>query len=134
VDEASWPVSLLESVAADVSRVADRLRSMSEARLAAPVPGYPSRAAAGRAVSQAAALAGQGVEECMSPGEPSWREVPALSDFVVGDQVAVTGRDLLAAVGGVQPTQPVWVRGGRRTALDVVTDVGVLLEDVRRLL
>ena len=87
-------------VAADVRRVADRLRSLSQARLAAPCGGYPSAADAGRAVAQSLADAAAALE-----GEPI-RLLPRLSDFAVGDQVAVTGHDLLAALQPGPSTGP----------------------------
>lgn len=85
------PTAPRERVEVELARVVDRLRSMSLARLAAPLPPYDSRADAAHDLAQrladaAAALAGQ---PC--------RPLPRLGDQVVGDQVAVTGHDLLAA-------------------------------------
>ena len=82
----------VEALSADLERVADRLRTLSEARLRAPVPGWGSRAEAARALAQRCADAAAGVA-----GEPS-RTVPTLSDLAVGDQVAVCGHDLVAAL------------------------------------
>ena len=47
-------------------------------------------------MAQLLALAAQGIEERSADSEPRWRRVPELNDFAVGDQVAVTGNDLLA--------------------------------------
>jgi hypothetical protein len=121
-------------LAADVGRVADRLRSLSEARLAAPVPGHSSRAAAGRQLAQALADAGQGVEERASAAEPRWRDVPALSDFAVGEQVAVTGADLLRTLAEVAPDDPVWTRDGLQPAASAAAGAVRLLAEVRRVL
>jgi hypothetical protein len=127
--------------------VADRLRTLSEAQLTAPAPPHPSRAAGGRALAQVLAVAAQGIEDRAAAEEPQWRRVPDLADLVVGDQVAVTGHDLLAllptppppgdhAVVGilVGPEETVWAPGARRTAGEVVADAAAHLADLRRLL
>jgi hypothetical protein len=125
---------LRDEIAADVRRVADRLRSLSQSRLAAPAPPYASRADAARAAAQALADAAQGLAERACGPEPSWRPLPLLSDFAVGDQVAVTGRDLLDELSGCDPAAQVWTRSGRRTAREVVTDAAGALAATRRLL
>ena len=86
----------------DVRRLADRLRGLSEARLDGPLPPHASRAAAARALAQLLADAAQDLEE---PGAPR-RTVPDLGVFAVGDQVAVTGADLLAAAGSTDRDVP----------------------------
>jgi hypothetical protein len=120
-------------LALDVHRVADRLRSLSAARLAAPAPAYPSIAAAGRQAAQALADAAQGYAEAGAAQPPRWRTIPALSDFAVGDMVAVTGRDLIDAAAAASPDQQVWTRSGTRAAVAVLAEVAALLRDVRRL-
>ena len=132
-------------IEADVRRVAERLRTLSEAQLAAaapplPVPGRrrPHGGPDPRRRRPGARGAGSGAE-------PRWRDVPALSDFAVGDQVALTGHDLLAqlppstpaadhAVPAVGPEETVWARGARRTAGEVVADAAGQLAALRRLL
>jgi hypothetical protein len=121
-------------LAADVRRVADRLRTLSEARLAAPAPPDPSRAAGGRAAAHALAVAAQGIEDRALADEPQWRTVPALSDLAVGDQVAVTGHDLLALLDSAGPEETVWSPGARRTAREVVADATAQLSALRRAL
>jgi hypothetical protein len=91
-EPAARPDDRLGQLAGDLGRLVDRLRSLSEVRLARPLPGRGSRADTAHALAQlladhAAALS----------AEPS-RPVPRLHDFAVGDQVAVTGNDLLAAL------------------------------------
>ena len=131
---ANWPAELRSALEADVRRVADRLRALSQAQLGAAAEPYPSRAAGGRAVAQLLALAAQGVEERSATAEPRWRRVPGLSDLAVGDQVAVTGNDLDAALDEAGPEETVWAPGTRRTALDVVAEAAEHLAALRRLL
>ena len=85
----------------EVDRVADRLRSLSQAKLTGPVAGHASRAQAARSTAQALADAAALVES----GHAAWaagvvpgRSVPLLNEFAAGDQVAVTGHDLIAAL------------------------------------
>jgi hypothetical protein len=81
-----------DELAAHVARLADRLRSLSDVRLAALLPGGGSRADAAHGVAQQLADAAADLG-----GEPR-RVLPRLDDLVVGDQVAVTGADLVGAL------------------------------------
>ncbi len=76
----------------ELGRVVDRLRTMPLTRLAAPWGDYPSRAAGARALAQR--LADRAADISGAPHRP----VPDVGDAAVGDQVAVTGRDLLSLV------------------------------------
>lgn len=109
------PTDPVERLALEVRRVADRLRSLSLTRLAAPLPPYASRADAGHALAQRLADAAAGLE-----GHPR-RAVPRLGDESVGDQVAVTGADLVR----IAPDAP------DRTA--AATSVQAALDDLRAL-
>jgi hypothetical protein len=129
-----WPGAVRAEIDADVRRVTERLRTLSEAQLAAEAPPYPSRAAGGRAVAQVLAAAAQAIEERESGAQPPRRAVPVVSDLAVGDQVAVTGHDLLAALGTVALEETVWAGGTRRTAREVVDDAAAQLAALRRLL
>lgn len=131
--EDDWE-ALREDLRADACRVPDRLRGLSQARLAAPVPPQTSRADAARAAAQTLSDAAQGLAERSTGREPGWRPLPRLSDFAVGDQVAVTAADLLAEVSGCDPRDAVWARGALRTAGDVVADAVATLAATRRLL
>jgi hypothetical protein len=112
VTEDGWG-SLREALAADVRRVSDRLRGLSVARLAGPVtpsahgwPDYGSAARGARAVAQELADAA-GALEAAADGVPYERRVlPVLSDLAAGEQVAVTGHDLLAALDLSAPDPP----------------------------
>ena len=76
----------------ELGRVVDRLRTMSLTRLAAPWGDYPSRAAGARALAQRLADRAADVSGALH------RPVPDVGDAAVGDQVAVTGRDVLSLV------------------------------------
>ncbi len=129
-----WPGAVRAEIEADVRRVAERLRTLSEAQLAAAAPPYPSRAAGGRVLAQTLADAAQSLDERTSGAEPRWRGLPALSDFAVGDQVALTGQDLLTALDSAGREETAWARGTRRTAGEVVADAAAQLAALRRLL
>jgi hypothetical protein len=130
---AAWDAQCAE-LARDVDRVADRLRNLSQARLAAAAPPHASRAAAGRVAAQTLADASAGLEARQDPAEPTWRTLPQLDDFAVGDQVAVTGHDLVAAAQGAAPDDHVWARHGRRTAQEVFSEAADALAALRHLL
>ena len=121
-------------IEADVRRVAERLRTLSEAQLTAEAAPYSTRAAGGRAVAQKLAEAAQAIEERHSGAEPQWRAVPELTAFAVGDQLAVMGHDLVVALDSVSPDEPVWARGTRRTAREVVADSAAQLAALRGVL
>jgi hypothetical protein len=133
-DDRVDPVRLRDELARDLRRVAERLRGLSEPRLAAAAPPHESRAAAARATAQALADAAQGLEERAQPDEPAWRQLPELPDLALGDQLSVTGHDLLAAAIDASADDPAWARGRRRTAGDVLTAAAAHLGDLRRLL
>ncbi len=133
---------LAEKLAADVRRVADRLRTLSAARLAGPpappedgMPPYRSRAQAARGVAQAMADVAAALESAAAGvvGGFQWQPLPELADFAAGDQVAVTGHDLLAALELVPPDTDVYgdvLEHG--PARHQVEQAARLLADVRR--
>jgi hypothetical protein len=92
-DAADSAANLAANLATEVVRLADRLRSLTDVRLARPLPPYGSRADAGHAVAQ---LMADSAAELS--GEPQ-RPVPRLHDFAVADQIAVTGADLVRVAG-----------------------------------
>ncbi len=83
-------MATVDDASVELGRVVDRLRSMPLTRLAAPWGDYPSRAAGARALAQR--LADRAADLAGLPH----RLVPDVGDAAVGDQVAVTGRDLLS--------------------------------------
>ena len=118
----------------EVDRLADRLRSLSDTRLARPLPPHASRADAAHALAQALAEADQGVEQRTDPQPPAWRRLPRLHDFAVGDQVAVTGHDLVRAAEGLDPATPVWAPGGRRPLGGLLAELAAALRELRQAL
>jgi hypothetical protein len=140
VPEEGW-APLADELAADIRRVADRLRTLSAARLAGPpappadgMPPYRSRAQAARGAAQAMADAASALESAAAGGGGCpWQPLPELADFAVGDQVAVTGHDLLAALELVPPDTDVYrdvLEHG--PARHQVEQAARLLADVRR--
>jgi hypothetical protein len=140
VPDEGW-APLADELAADVRRVADRLRTLSAARLAGPpappedgMPPYRSRAQAARGAAQAMADAAAALETAAAGGGGfQWQPLPELADFAVGDQVAVTGHDLLAALELVPPDTDVYcdvLEHG--PARHQVEQAARLLADVRR--
>jgi hypothetical protein len=100
-----------------LGRLASRYRSMSESKLLGRLPDGRSRAAAGHELASLIALAAQGVEDRSRPLPPAWRALPFEGPLVVGDQIGVTGHDLLAACGrlGERPASTaVWAPPGVR--------------------
>jgi hypothetical protein len=92
----------VEPLRSEVQRVADRLRSMSQERLSRPFPPYVSRAAAALALAQLLADTAADLEASDPPTVPgraavATRTVPDLGPLTVGDQVAVTGTDVVTA-------------------------------------
>lgn len=84
----------IDDVRVELARVVDRLRSIPLDRLSRPWGGHSSLAAGARALAQRLA------DQAADIGGWSRREVPDVGDAAVGDQVAVTGRDLLAVSPG----------------------------------
>lgn len=126
----AWQADVAE-LAAEVERVARRLRGLGEPRLRRPLPAYGTVAEAAHTLAQALADAGQGVELRAEERAPSPRTLPRLSDLAVGDQVAVTGQDLAAALAAVAPASLVW-RGERQaSAAEVLAASHALTREIK---
>lgn len=80
---------MVDDARVELASVVDRLRSMPLARLSRPWGGHSSLAAGARALAQRLA------DQAADIGGWPRCEVPDVGDAAVGDQVAVTGRDLL---------------------------------------
>ena len=116
-------LATVESVSARLetvlTRLSARFRSMPESKLLGRLADGRSRAAAGHELAGRLALAAQGVEDRGEAMPPTWRLLPFEGPFVVGDQIGVTGHDLLVACAGTVAAQAageVWTSGdGRRS-------------------
>ncbi|MFD9690321.1 hypothetical protein [Kitasatospora sp. NPDC059088] len=78
-----------------VDGLADRFRSLPQSKLLGAVPGHASRAAAVLALARRLAALALAVE-----GGPE-REFPDAGAFAAGDQLAVAGHDLAAALAAL---------------------------------
>lgn len=118
--------SLIAVDAADLldecDRLADRLRSLSDVRLARELSPGVTAAAAGLVVAQRLADLGAGVELREGASPPLVRTVPQVADFAVGDVVAVTGHDLVAAAAPLPLQTTVWLDAAPADLASVVAD------------
>ncbi|MFF1791473.1 hypothetical protein ACFVX9_34105 [Kitasatospora sp. NPDC058243] len=99
-----------------VDSLADRFRSLPQSKLLGAVPGYESRAAAALALARrlaALALAAEGGPE---------REFPDAGAFAAGDQLAVAGHDLAAALAALPEGAGVTLADGPVAAAEVLAD------------
>lgn len=80
------------------ARLASFYRSLPESKLLRRTDDGRTAARAGYDLADLLARLGQGVEEREAEREPTWRQVPELGAFSVGDQIAVTGQDVVAAL------------------------------------
>jgi hypothetical protein len=119
-----------EDLGRAVERLADRLRTLTDARLARPVVGGASAGDRAHVLAQSLSDAEQGIAERAAERPPAWRTMPRLGDLAVGDQVAVTGADLVASCEGLDPAESVWTRAGRSAASAVLARA---VADVREL-
>lgn len=123
------------ALARDAGVLADRFRHLGESRLRAAAGGHVSRAAAGRGLAQRLADLAAAVEA--AGARPAGRTVPDDGPFAVGDQIAVTGHDLvvaLAAALATAPGRPVTLVGGEEAGLaEVVRRADEAVRAVRAL-
>jgi hypothetical protein len=82
---------------------------------------------------QLLADAAAGVEGRAGSSPPELRAVPALSVFSLGDQVAVTARELAEATTDLDVSDPVWWRGTRRPWRLVCDELHAAVEGLRAL-
>ncbi|GGO88229.1 hypothetical protein [Wenjunlia tyrosinilytica] len=94
-----------------VDRLADRLRALPQGRLLGDVPGFGSRADAALALARGLADAAQRLEAPDREPVP----LPDAGPFAVGDQVAVAGHDLAAAIAAPAGE---WARVAAREVLE----------------
>jgi hypothetical protein len=109
-----------------VALLAASYRSLPQSKLLALLPDGRSRAEAGHRFAALLAALGQGVEERASDAAPLWRDLPFDGAFIVGDQIAVTGHDLVAGMRGLTDLDElVWSAEGERVRAGEVLEVGV---------
>ncbi|MFF4379228.1 hypothetical protein [Kitasatospora sp. NPDC001547] len=104
----------VEHLVEAVEKLADRFRSLPQSKLLGAVPGHPSRAAAGLELARwlaGAALAAEGGPR---------RELPDAGAFAVGDQLAVAGHDLAAALAALPEDAEVALPDGPVAAAEVL--------------
>ena len=119
-----------EPLADAVSRLASVFRALPQSKLLGKLPDGRSRAVAGHGLAVLLARAGQGVEERDRDVAPVFRDVPFDGPFVVGDQIAVTGHDLVAGLRGLEASAVVWGPDGHREPVGTVVEM-VMGEVVR---
>ena len=124
-------VTDLVSLAREVQRLADRLRTLSDVRLRQAWSSSQTRAAAVLEVAQALAEVSQGIEERSAVREPCWRVLPDIGVLALGDQVAVAGTDVVVAASGVPADELVWCRSGPQPLGAVVAELGQTVRALR---
>jgi hypothetical protein len=98
-----------------VAQLAASYRALPQSKLLGLLPDGRSRAEAGYRFAARLAMFGQGVEERTLDVPPTWRSLPFDGVFIVGDQIAVTGHDLVAGIAGLDDLDElVWTAEGER--------------------
>jgi hypothetical protein len=124
------PASPRRRLAWEIDAVADRFRGLSAARLSRAFPPYESRAAAGRELAQTLADAAAGVANRDDVEAPAARHLPTVGVFAVGEQIAVTGHDLVAELADVADDDLVWWGTERRRTRELIAET---VDALRRL-
>ena len=98
-----------------VAHLAASYRALPQSKLLGVLSDGRSRAEAGYWLAALFATFGQGIEERALDVPPAWRSLPFDGVFIVGDQIAVTGHDLVAGIAGLDDLDVmVWTVDGRR--------------------
>ena len=80
---------------------------------------------------QLLADAAAGIEGGNASEPPAGRGVPECNVFALGDQIAVTARDLATAAAGLDGALPVWWQGARYQLADVLDVVAAAAQGLR---
>lgn len=135
----------------EIDALADRYRGLSQARLRGALPspvaftrpaagtgGHEpadgsrvSRAGAGHRLAQLLADAAAGVAGRAADVPPASRPVPIIDLFALGEQIAVTGHDLVLELEGLQDRELVWDGDRRLRAATLVARVTGVLKELR---
>lgn len=100
-----------------VTHLAASYRGLPQSKLLGLLPDGRSRAEAGYRFAALLAAFGQGVEERATDVSPAWRTLPFDGPFIIGDQIAVTGHDLVAGMQGLDDLDElVWTMEGERVS------------------
>jgi hypothetical protein len=133
----SQPVEPRSRLRWEIDTVADRFRGLSEARLvgrarvAGARPLGRTRAECGVELAQRLADAAAGIAARFDDLPQRAPRVPAISVFAVGEQVAVTGRELLVELAEVLDDDLVWDGDRRVRAVDLVISLNAELKQLR---
>jgi hypothetical protein len=119
------PQARLNELTRAVERAVSRLETAAGSR-------FHRRAAAAHRVANLLACYAQGIEQRSDGSMPMWRELPWLFDDAVADQLAVVGRDLVAALTEVSPGELVWNISGRQPVTETVLDAECALTELAR--
>lgn len=143
----SQPTEPRALLAWEIDTIADRYRGLSRARLSGALPrpvalprsaagtggqvaangSQLSRAGAGHQLAQLLADAAAGVAERAADMAPARRPVPIIDMFALGEQIAVTGHDLVLELKDLSDRELVWDGDRRvRVATLVARVTGVL--------
>ncbi len=112
-----------------IAQLAAAYRALPESKLLGRLPDGRSRAEAGHRFAALLAMFGQGVEERKLDAPPAWRLLPFDGHFIVGDQIAVVGHDLVAAIEELDDLDELdelaWMTDGTRVTAGEVLAVAV---------
>ena len=109
-----------------VALLASAYRALPQSKLLGTLPDGRTRVEAGHRLAALFAVWGQGVEERALPVAPQWRELPFNGPFIVGDQIAVTGHDLVAGLRGLRGLDElVWRADGGRVSAGEVLELAI---------
>jgi len=135
----------------EIDALADRYRGLSQARLLGALPSpvaftrpaagtggqepadgsRVTRAGAGHRLTQLLADAAAGVAGRAADVAPASRPVPIIDLFALGEQIAVTGHDLILELEGLQDRELVWDGDRRVRVATLVARVTGVLKELR---
>ena len=135
----------------EIDALADRYRGLSQARLRGALPrpvaftrpaagtggqepadgSRVTRAGAGHRLTQLLADAAAGVAGRAADVAPASRPVPIIDLFALGEQIAVTGHDLVLELEGLQDRELVWDGDRRVRVATLVARVTGVLKELR---
>lgn len=112
LDEAGGEV-FVDDLRTALDALLDKLSRLPESKLTAGLDAGAGPARDGHALAQKLADAAAGIESWAAAAPAAGQPVPWVGPFVVADQLAVTGADLVAAADGLDAEQSVWSGAAR---------------------